>query len=257
MILERNTLLYAFTADKIPSYPCPSCKEGRLRLDGKISSEQTASSELHQRASQASPDSIGLRFNCKLKCYACSETVSIIGSGGVEIEHDIDSRGEWSSEWVEYYIPKYFFPSLKIAICPDGTPPAVKEQLYAASALYFAQPDSCCNSIRAAAEEILTDLGVQVLNDKGGFISFSERINRLPAEKESVKAIFDAIRWLGNHGSHPGSGLQKSHALDAFELIELLLEELYSDKKLKIQELAKRINAAKGPVGRHGWVGDS
>ena len=169
----------------------------------------------------------------------------------MEQDHDVDERGAWTSEYINYYTPKFFYPPIQIVKCPEKTPYLVREQVIAASSLYFAHPDSCCNSIRAAAEEVLTDLGIPALDDKGAYVRFVSRINQLPQEKESVKALFNAIRWLGNHGSHPGEGLRPSHALDAFDILELLLEELYSDNRLKIQELAKRINEVKGPVGRH------
>ncbi|MGH8379300.1 DUF4145 domain-containing protein [Pseudomonas sp.] len=248
MKMERNALLYAFRINQIPAYICPHCRGGRLKLEGEFESEETEESKKDQEQGW-DPDLVVLRFSCKLKCPICLEIVFLIGSGGVEREHEVDDNGEWNALDVTYFDPKFFYPALSIANCPDRTPYRVKEQVDAAGALYFSHPDSCCNSIRAAAEEILTDLGVDVLDDKGGFISFAKRIQGLPSERESVVALFHAIRWLGNYGSHPGSGLQRSHALDAFDILDLLLEELYSDRKLKTQELAKRINDAKGPFG--------
>lgn len=251
MLMDRNSLLHGFTRTRIPSYCCPHCVEGRLKLEGAFISEETKASMKDQGEDYWDVDFVVLRFNCKLKCPACSEIVFFIGSGGVDEEHDVDEHGGWSTTHVNYYSPKFFYPPIIFIRCPDKTPYLVKEQVVAASSLYFAHPDSCCNSIRAAAEEILTDLGIPALNENGAYASFVSRIKQLPPEKESVKALFDAIRWLGNHGSHPGTGLLHTHSLDAFEILELLLEEVYSDSKLKIQELAKRINEAKGPVGRH------
>lgn len=248
--MDRNTLLYAFTIDGVPSYHCPTCEGGRLKIDGELVSEETEASKKDQMQGW-DPELVVLKFNCKLKCVLCSEIVYLIGGGGLEVDHDVDENGEWKSSWVTYYSPKFFYPSIRIISSPKKTPYLVQEQVRAAESIYFSFPDSCCNSIRAAAEEVLSSLGVDVVDEKGGFISFANRINLLTDERASVKVLFDAIRWLGNHGSHPGSGLQRIHALDAFQILELLLEELYSDKKLEIQELARRINEAKGPVGRH------
>lgn len=67
---------------------------------------------------------------------------------------------------------------------------------------------------------------------------------------QSVRALFDAIRWLGNYGSHPGTQVEFDDALNALEIMELLLEEVYSDRKRKIQDLAEAINSSRGPISR-------
>lgn len=250
MLKKRNMLLYGFAGAGVPAYRCPYCEMGALQLDGALESHQTEASKKDQKHGW-NPDLVAITFACKLKCSSCSDVVFVSGSGGVDIDHEVDSEGELVSKWVTYHNPKFFYPPLKLIVCPDKTPYLVKVQVEAACALYFSQPDSCCNSIRAAAEEILNDLKVDLKDSSGGFISFSARINKLPPERDSVKALFNAIRWLGNHGSHPGSMLKRSDALDAFEILNLLLEELYSDSRLNARELAKRIIIAKGPVGRH------
>lgn len=250
MRLKRRQLEYGFTASSIPAYGCPHCEEGILQLDGKLESHETEASKKAQDYGY-DPDLVVLTFCGKLACSACSEIVFVTGTGGADFEHDIDENGEWTSNWVSYYNPRFFYPPLKFVTCPEKTPPLVKARIWSACEAFFCQPDSCCNSIRAAAEEVLTDLKIQLEKKGGGFLSFSDRINLLPAEREAVKALFNAVRWLGNHGSHSGSSLSRSDALDAFQVIDLLLEELYSERRLEVQELAKRINDAKGPVGKH------
>ncbi|MFK5664411.1 DUF4145 domain-containing protein [Pseudomonas shirazica] len=251
MQLKRNQLEYAFTASNVPPYACPHCEAGILQVEGKLDSKVTEASKKDQDYG-FDPDLVVLTFSGRLTCTTCSEVVFVVGTGGVEIEHEIDENGDWASEWVEYYNPRFFYPPLKLVNCPEKTPPTVKDKIWAACEAYFSQPDSCCNSLRAAAEEILTDLKIDLKKPDGGYLSFSSRINKLPAERDAVKALFDAIRWLGNHGSHSDSSLSRSDSLDAFDVMNLLLEELYSETRLKARELAKRINDAKGPVGRHG-----
>lgn len=250
MQLKRRQLEYAFTASTVPPYACPHCEAGILKLDGELESRHTEASKKDQDYG-FDPDLVEITFSGRLICTTCADVVFVTGAGGVEIEHGIDANGEWESKWVEYFNPRFFFPSLKLVNCPEKTPFSVKTRVWAACELYFCQPDSCCNSLRAAAEEILTDLKIDLKKSDGGYLRFSDRINKLPAEKDSVKALFDAIRWLGNHGSHSDSYLSRSDALDAFDVMNLLLEELYSETRLKARELAKRINDAKGPVGRH------
>lgn len=250
MQLKRSQLEYPFTSSTIPLYPCPQCEAGILQIDGEIDSTVTEESKKDQNFG-FDPDLVVLNFRGKLVCATCSDVVFVVGTGGVEVEHDIDQNGDWSSEWVEYFNPQYFHPPLRLVNCPDKTPPRVKDRIWKACEAYFGQPDSCCNSLRAAAEEILTDLKIDLKQANGGYLTFSARINQLPPERDAVKALFDALRWLGNHGSHSDSSLTRADALDAFDIMSLLLEELYSETRLKAQELAKRINDAKGPVGRH------
>ncbi|PTC24820.1 DUF4145 domain-containing protein [Pseudomonas aylmerensis] len=250
MLLKRQQLIYGFATSNVPAYGCPYCEAGALQLVGKLDSQVTEASKRDQDY-EFDPDGVVLTFGGKLKCASCSDVVFFTGTGGLEIEHCVGADGGWESEWVEYHNPRFFYPPLKIVICPEKTPYLVKEKIVAACESFFSQPDSCCNSLRAAAEEILTDLKVDLNTASGGFLRFSDRINKLPTEKEGVKALFDAVRWLGNHGSHAGSVLTRSDAMDAFEIMNLLLEELYSDSRLKAQELARRINLAKGPVGKH------
>lgn len=250
MQLKRNELENAFTASNVPRYRCPHCEEGILQVAGKLDSNATEASKRDQEYG-FDPDFIVLSFHGKLVCTTCSEIVFVVGAGGVDIEHAVDDNGEWSSEWVEYYDPRFFHPPLQLVICPEKTPTTVKESISAACETYFSQPDSCCNSLRVAAEEILTDLKIDLKKPDGSYLSFSSRINQLPPERHEIKALFDAVRWLGNHGSHSDSSLSRSDALDAFEVMNLLLEELYSETRLKARELAKRINDAKGPIGRH------
>lgn len=250
MQVKREQLLYAFSGTNVPAYGCPHCQAGILQLDGEFDSQETEASKKDQDYG-FDPDLLVLTFAAKLRCTSCTEVVFVTGTGGVEIEHDVDGNGDWSSEWVSYHNPRFFHPPLKLVSCPEKTPYLVKEKITAACETFFSQPDSCCNNIRAAAEEILTDLKIDLLTASGGFLRFSDRINKLPPERQEVKKLFDAIRWLGNHGSHSGSVLKRSDALDAFEIMDMLLDELYSDRRLKAHELASRINAAKGPVGRH------
>ncbi|MDT4870378.1 hypothetical protein FQZ97_1054550 [compost metagenome] len=169
----------------------------------------------------------------------------------MEEEYDVDSEERWSRYWVKYLRPKNFFPSLKFIICPPATPKEVQANLEAAAALYYAYPSASCNSLRMAAEEVLTSLGVPE-PPPGEFVSFGNRIKKLPEDSNEYN-LLDAIRWLGNEGSHSGSSITHKDAEHAFEVIDLLIEECYSDRKKKIHELAAAIRKHKGPVGSRGF----
>jgi hypothetical protein len=69
----------------------------------------------------------------------------------------------------------------------------------------------------------------------------------LPKKYDHIKDIFFAIKWLGNAGSHSHQELTSDDVLDAYELMEELLVEIFEKKREKAKSLAKKINKKKGP----------
>lgn len=249
--MDNKTLTSVFTKESIHRYTCPYCYSGELRLEGDFNSQETVASKAEHGEDYWEPEFIQLIFSCTLKCSSCGEFVFVVGDGSVEEEYFERPDGGWDRGYVEFYRPSYFHPALQLIDFPAASPVNVIATLKTAFAYYFSSPSTCCNSIRAAAEEILTTLGVPAQPESGeGYLSFGRRIQMLGDDDQSVRALFDAIRWLGNYGSHPGTQVKFEDALNAFEIMELLLEEVYSDRKRKIQELAAAINSRKGPISR-------
>jgi len=56
-----------------------------------------------------------------------------------------------------------------------------------------------------------------------------------------------AIKWLGNAGSHAEGAVTLDDVMDAYDLIDHVLQELYTQKARKAKALAKLINKKKGP----------
>ena len=78
-------------------------------------------------------------------------------------------------------------------------------------------------------------------------MSLHDRIKLLPKKYQDIQEIFLAVKWLGNAGSHSGTTVSSDDVLDAYELMEKLLTEVFDDKSNKIKELAREINKNKGP----------
>jgi hypothetical protein len=55
-----------------------------------------------------------------------------------------------------------------------------------------------------------------------------------------------AIKWIGNSGSHAAI-LTKKDLLDAYELMEFSLQQLYRDRERRLNRLSQEINLQKGP----------
>lgn len=248
-MMNKGVLKGGFTKSSIFEYKCPSCHGGVLRLSGEFDSQETEASKIQHGEEWWDPDHIVLVFSCALKCVTCKELVFMVGNGVVNIDHDIDEHGNWVSDWTSYYSPSFFHPPLQLIDYAASTPSEVISPLSVASSLYFTSPASCCNSVRVAAELVLNKLEIP---EKEGekTLSFGHRINLLSEEQQTIKELFNAIRWLGNHGSHPGNEIEFDDALHALEIMEFLLEEVYGDRRKELKELAAAINNRKGPVGR-------
>lgn len=247
--MDKNELIGAFTRHTIPSYDCPHCESGKLTIVEDFKSRETLASQALHREEWWDPEDTVLHFHCSMQCGTCGDYVSLVGTGCVEMEQFIDENEHWMVSPVVFFKPTFFQPPLNLIEIPNRSPYTVRSFLKNAFAMFFANPSSCCNCIRMAGEQILTELGVEASSNNRR-LSFKDRINALDEGHEAVKRLFDAIRWLGNHGSHPGDVITHKDACDALEIMEYLLAELYCDKKPKIEKLAAAINKRGGPLGR-------
>jgi hypothetical protein len=55
-----------------------------------------------------------------------------------------------------------------------------------------------------------------------------------------------AIKWLGNFGSHE-SAIKSSDIFDAYDIVELVTEDMFARARRQIASLAREINKIKGP----------
>ena len=239
----------AFSLDNFPSYQCPGCHSANLhKID--FLTEQTAASKRESSEYWWQPDYEMSIYRMTLKCPKCDAIVHSHGDGIIEEEYEEDPSQGWSKIWISYLRPKNFFPPLKFIDYPIATSKGVQEALDIASAMYYSHPAASCNYLRIAAEEILTSLGVPEA-EPGKFVTFSSRMKSIP-ESSSVYGLLDALRWLGNDGSHAGTSITHLDAEDAFRVIDLLVEEVYSERKNRIHELAAAIREHKGPIRSRG-----
>lgn len=73
------------------------------------------------------------------------------------------------------------------------------------------------------------------------------RIKSFAPRNQGVANKLLAIKWIGNTGSH-SDNLELVDVLDAFELLEYCLEELYEGRTARLIALAASINTHKGPL---------
>jgi hypothetical protein len=252
--LDRRLLKLPFSLDNTPGWICPACEKGILEIKkDSFHSGETVLSRAAQAHIAWEPDWIDYVYTCVLICSngKCKEFIVNSGTGGVSWDYVQDENGELSQEYQDIYLPKYFVPHLNLFHIPNDCPESVKKPLKESFKIFFSSPNASANNIRAAIEELLTDLKIKRFSTSKGKrrpLSLHQRIDLLPDKYSTIKNTMFAIKWLGNAGSHGHSEVTKDDVMDAFELTEHILEEIYEPKTKKIEALAKKINKHKGPA---------
>ncbi len=79
-------------------------------------------------------------------------------------------------------------------------------------------------------------------------------LTKVADKYKNLAEELEAIKWLGNAGSHSHKTISHDDVLDAYDLMEISLEEIFDNKKLKAKRIAKKINKHKGPKkGKSQW----
>lgn len=248
-MLEDNLFTSSFQSNNIPAWPCPMCGVQSLSCEeGQFNKQYKESIDTSHPAFD--PDWIEYIFTMHLKCSnsSCGCRVVCAGTGDVSQEYLNDGSGDW--DWFDNFQIKYFEPSLKIFIPPEDTPDWVKKALDTSFSTFFSSLSLSLSALRSALEVLLGEMEVASVDENGKFLSLAKRINQLPEESRKIIEPANAIRWLGNDGTHGGGfRVRKSDVLDGYRIFEHILIELYPEKRASIDALVARINEAKG-LGR-------
>jgi hypothetical protein len=251
--MDRPQLKAHFTETSAPDWICPTCQKSVLRIkQGTFQKAETRSSREAHDHEAWDPDWIRYSYACLLECSndSCKEIVASTGRGSVDYDVKFDRNGEPDYEYADFFRPLFFDPPLTLFEIPGECPASVGLELENSFAQFFASPSAALNFARSAIEALVTHLGVKRFQVQGGKrrpISLHARINLLPAQYVNVKELLLAIKWLGNAGSHPGAEISADDVLDAYELIEHVLLELFGGKSKAMKALAKKVNKRKGP----------
>lgn len=251
--MDRRIFQGIFTRSRPPQWPCPKCGKSILTISSQtfFQEEGADSKEAHEHDAW-DPDWIETRFSCLLVCTntSCKEVVACLGTGSVEEDYGFDPSGEPTLEYTEWFKPLFLHPSLIMMDIPAKTPDDIIGELKASFSLFYSSPNAAANSARMAIEALLTNLGVKRFSNSNGRrkpISLHHRIELLPAKYDSVKEVLKAVKWIGNHGSHAGKQVTTEALVDAYDLLEIALEDLYSKKRQRLENVAKAVNKRKGP----------
>ena|SRR3990167_1357936 len=250
--MDRTLYKATFSKQEVPAWTCPICRKGTLKLlEDSLTSRETSLSASQHAHDAWWPDFIQYVYSCMFQCSTCKDWIASSGVGGVSLEIEIDHHGEPDQVWSDYFRPRFFEPPLAVIDLPLECPETVSAPIVESFRLFFCSPASAANHVRIALEELLTELGVRrfiVKRSKRQLLSLHSRIGMLDAKYSHLRDLFLAIKWLGNAGSHAQVEVTNDDVLDAYELVNHVLEELYAHKTKKVKAIAKRVNKKKGPT---------
>jgi len=247
MTVDRS--LFANTFATLPEWPCPTCGKGHLKADNDaLLNQETGPSKAAHEHDAWEPEWIERRFVGLLTCNFgnCGDLVAILGDVSIIEEYSYDHDGEPTQEFNERFMPRSLAPAPLPIRPPEDTPELVKDALREAAGLIWQSAEGAANQVRQAVEHLMDEQGV-TKSTLSAFLSLHNRIKEFEGKDAKNAEILLAVKWLGNSGSHAG-GLTREDVLDAFDMIELVLVNLYDTTTAMIMAKVKAINTQKGPV---------
>jgi hypothetical protein len=237
--MNRQHFTTPFSPQSIPAWRCPHCLDGTLTsVVDSLELSATASTQVaREQTGWGGPECDIYRFFLEMKCVKCNDPVLCVGTTRAIEEYD-DELG-----WVfsDALVPTYFEPYVPVILIPTKCPESVSAEVLKASSLIWCSPSSSGNKIRVAVERLMDEQGVP----SSRFLD--RRIKSFAPRNQGVANKLLAIKWIGNTGSH-SDNLELVDVLDAFELLEYCLEELYEGRTARLIALAASINTHKGPL---------
>jgi hypothetical protein len=174
----------------------------------------------------------------------------VVGSGSHRVSYTEEIQtGEQVLE------PAFFIPALCIIKIPTECPEDVGEQIRTACSLFWSSPAASGNRIRSAIEALLTEQGIARSSPKSQKgkklkhlrrLGLHERIERYSKRRPALAEQLHAIKWVGHEASHSDE-LTKDDVLDALEIIEHVLDDLYAGNSARRKNIVAQINRRRKP----------
>lgn len=236
----------------LPQFPCPRCGKGKLVRKGDfLKHEPRHVAEELENAGFAGQISDG-RFVGLLICnYGfCGEVVTVAGGYMTREEVHWNDESDTPEPYeIGSYYPYSIRPAPIIIEEPKKLAAEPKKHLRKAYELFWNDYASSANRLRIFVEAFLDQMAVprkgKKRNGKNGELDLSERIDALEVAKPGHKKALDALRYVGNVGSHEGEA-DFEDVLDCFELLEYTLIELIEERRAKLEAKADDLLSRKG-----------
>lgn len=173
----------------------------------------------------------------------CKEVAVVAGSSKVN---------HWQVDWDEYVSENIMTveavsPAPIPIEFPPQTPAEIIDAIERGASLIWSSAEAAANAVRQAVEHLMDEAGIPAKDGAGKRIMLHNRILEFQKVDPENGDILLATKWLGNTGSHVG-GITRDHVLDAFDMIEFVLNNRYGTAKAVLLAKVAAVNAAKGPA---------
>lgn len=230
---------------------CPKCKNSLLKENSKKSynlidykiADKSFFTEYNMH-----------EYSTKLKVSLCQCESSACNGEVVLIEEE---KGELNPKNQPFFIfeyepyiykrtIKYMKPSVDIIDLPNQLNSELVEILKISFFLFWIDEDSCGNRIRSAIEKILDlqKINKTTINKNGKRVKLRlhQRIEKFKKKQPYAANYLFALKLLGNRASHNTKNIiTRNQLVDAYQILELILTDLYDKKRTDIKRLTKKI----------------
>ena len=249
-MIKVSLLQIPFTVSHFPSLPCPSC-EASLVIDEKDCLYQPSAQSafyMDMEGGNALQYYQGVgTFLLKCTSPKCSERV--LCSGLIRMKQDGE---DWNTGREHYSVtiePHYFLPAIRIISVPENLPPSIVESLDMSFKLFWINPSASGNALRTLVEKLMDHERVRKSyrdkKQKRRLYVLHDRIGLYKLINKDIADKLIAIKWIGNQGSHI-TGLTREGLLNAYRILEHVLEELFDRKSKSLSRLVSNINRKRG-----------
>lgn len=246
--MNRDLWTVPLTSKRCQPWPCPSCGHGIITLvPDSFRFELTAQAKAIIDAEGNDPEYHQYIFNAIGKCAdnTCGEQIGIIGSGFMDQFQD--DNGD--SEYDERFHPIACYPMPAMIRIPIECPKEITIPLWEAFSVFWSSKDACAGRIRVVVECLMNHLGVpkrtKTKSGKFPLLTLHARILHLGNRHSNESKLLMGLKILGNAGSHvmdpSDTKIREEDLLDAFDVLEDVLDELVGHRSKRIKALANKL----------------
>jgi hypothetical protein len=154
----------------------------------------------------------------------------------------------WGGEYDAFLRLRFASPALMLVTLPPATPQPVADAVKAAAAALWLDPGAAANRLRLAVEELLTAQRVPRFSKsstKRIRMSTHQRIATFRNKHADAADALEAVKWIGNEGSHAGE-LGVKDVLEGARILGFALRLIYDDEDQQIARRIRKVNKSRG-----------
>lgn len=228
-----------FDLEKTTDYDCPYCgmsklapkrdKNQKLEMINGLSAEHKIYYEKANTYDEKEIHTFALMLACTNP--ECKMNTIVVGRIDASPDYDYDARRSYE----KLVTPRFFYPTIDVVTIPKIIPEEISIEIRRSYALYFADANAAANSLRVAVECFLDKVGFTKNKDNE---RLHDQLIRFQKEHQNPAELLNAVKWLGNDGSHYGDKLTQSDVLKGYEVFLHVISEWFDPTKDKIKEYA-------------------